>query len=210
MRLRLIRNATLHLRFPGKCLLVDPMLDPAGAGPLVDLPEPAEVVVNGLHAAAITQLRPDRLDATAIELLPADLPLFARPEDEARLRALGFTDVRPVEEAVEWASLRIARAGAGFVFAAEGEPVLYAGDISGAVSAHRPDVVVVSAGADAGEIVAVARRAPRARVVVVHLDAVEPGPLTRADLHQRLHDEGLTERVTVPEDGAEIPLGPPR
>jgi L-ascorbate metabolism protein UlaG (beta-lactamase superfamily) len=207
MRLRLIRNATLHLRFAGgRCVLVDPMLDPAEAGPLVDLPEPAEVVVKDLDAAAVTALEPDRLDATAVELLPADLPVFVRPEDEDRLRAHGFTDVRPVREAVEWDGVRVSRSGNGFVFAAEGEPVLYAGDANGAVAA---DVVVVSAGADAGEAVALARRLPQASVVVVRLEAVEPTPLTRADLHQRLHEEGLEERITVPEDGAEIPLSPP-
>ena len=51
-------------------------------------------------------------------------------------------------------------------------------------------------------------RAPRpdARVVAVHLDAINHCVETRADLHQRLHDEGLTERVTVPEDGAAVPV----
>jgi hypothetical protein len=29
---------------------------------------------------------------------------------------------------------------------------------------------------------------------------------TRADLHQRLHEQELTDRVTVPEDGAAVPV----
>jgi len=254
MRLRLIRNATLHLRLAGKCLLVDPMLDPAGArppveetadprrNPLVDLPEPAEVVVKGLDAAIVTHLHRDHLDDTAIELLPSDLPLFAQPEDEERLHAHGFTDVRPVPGALDWDGVRIVRTAgrhgtgrigelmapvSGFVLAAEGEPVLYvAGDtiwcqeVAEAIDAHRPAAIVVNAGAarllegdpivmTADDVVAVARHAPEARLVVVHLEAINHCPLTRADLHQRLHDEALTERVTVPEDGAEIPLGPP-
>jgi L-ascorbate metabolism protein UlaG (beta-lactamase superfamily) len=114
MRLRLIRNATLHVWLAGKCLLVDPMLDPAGArppvedtadprrNPLVDLPEPAEVVVTGLDAAIVTHLHRDHLDDTAIELLPSGLPLFAQPEDVDRLRGHGFTDIRPVEEELDW------------------------------------------------------------------------------------------------------------
>jgi hypothetical protein len=199
MRLRLIRNATLHLKLAGKWLIVDPMLDP---GP-PELPEPAEVVVKGLDAAIVTGPRPDRLDAAAVELLPADLPFFG----PVSLGAHGFTDVRLVDDAVEWEGVRIVRIGSGFVLAAEGEPVLY---VSGeavsddAVRAHAPDVVVI--GADAEDVVAVARRAPAAQVVVVGLDS----PVTRADLHQRLHDEGLEGRVTVPEDGAEVPLGAPR
>jgi L-ascorbate metabolism protein UlaG (beta-lactamase superfamily) len=254
MRLRLIRNATLHVRMAGKRLLVDPMLDPAGArppvedtadprrNPLVELPEPAEVVVTGLDAAIVTHLHRDHLDDTAVELLPKDLPLFGQPEDAETLRGRGFTDVRPVGDAVEWEGLRIVRTAgrhgtgaiaeamapvSGFVLAAEGEPVLYvAGDtiwcdeVAAALDEHRPAAVVVNAGAarflegdpivmTADDVVTVARHAPEARVVAVHLEAINHCPLTRADLHQRLHDEGLTERVTVPEDGAEVPLGAP-
>jgi L-ascorbate metabolism protein UlaG (beta-lactamase superfamily) len=251
MRLRLIRNATLHIRLAGRCLVVDPMLDPAGArppvedtadprrNPTVELPEPAEVVVTGLDAALITHLHQDHLDATAVELLPHELPVFCQPEDVERLRGHGFTDVRPVDDTLEWDGVRIARTAgrhgtgrigelmapvSGFVVSAEDEPVLYvAGDtiwcdeVVEALDAHRPDAVVVNAGAGrfiegdpiimtADDVVTVARHAPDARVVAVHLEAIAHCPLTRADLHQRLHDEGLTERVTVPEDGAVVPL----
>ena len=251
MRLRLIRNATLHVRLAGKCLLVDPMLDPAGArppvedtpnpvrNPLVDLPEPAEVVAGGLHGLIVTHLHRDHLDDTAVALLPKDVPVFGQPEDEDRLRGHGFADVRPVPDELEWEGVRIVRTAArhgtgrigeamapvsGFVLAAPGEPVLYlAGDtiwceeVAAAIDAHRPDAVVVNAGAarflegdpivmTADDVVAVARHAPDTRIVAVHLEALNHCPLTRADLHQRLHDEGLTERVTVPEDGAEVPL----
>jgi L-ascorbate metabolism protein UlaG (beta-lactamase superfamily) len=254
MRLRLIRNATLHVRLAGRSVLVDPMLDPAGArppvedtadprrNPVVELPEPAEVVVTRLNAVIVTHLHRDHLDDTAIELLSPDLPLFAQPEDEERLRGHGFTDVRPVADEVDWDGVRIVRTAgrhgtgrigelmapvSGFVLVAEGEPVLYiAGDtiwceeVAAALDAHGPDAVVVNAGAarfleggpivmTADDVVAVARHAPDARVVVVHLEAVNHCPMTRADLHQRLHDEDLAGRVTVPEDGAEVPLADP-
>jgi L-ascorbate metabolism protein UlaG (beta-lactamase superfamily) len=112
----------------------------------------------------------------------------------------------------------------GFALSGPGEPSLYiAGDtifcdeVVAALEAHAPDVVVVNAGAarftegdpitmDADDVVAVARHAPGARVVVVHLEAVNHCGLTRADLHRRLQSEGLGGRVTVPEDGAEVPL----
>jgi hypothetical protein len=29
---------------------------------------------------------------------------------------------------------------------------------------------------------------------------------TRADLHQLVHEQDLTDRVTVPEDGAAVPI----
>ena len=251
MRLRLIRNATLHIRVAGRCLLIDPMLDPAGArppvedtpnpvrNPTVELPEPPEIVAGGLHGVIVTHLHRDHLDDTAVELLDKGLPVFGQPEDAERLRERGFADVRPVEDELEWNGIRLTRTAArhgtgrigelmapvsGFVVSAAGEPVLYvAGDtiwcdeVAAVLDERRPDVIVVNAGAarflegdpivmTADDVVAVARRAPDARVVVVHLEAINHCPLTRADLHQRLRDEGLTDRVTVPEDGAEVPL----
>jgi L-ascorbate metabolism protein UlaG (beta-lactamase superfamily) len=251
MRLRLIRNATLLVKVAERSVVVDPMLDPAGArppventanpvrNPLVELPEPAEIVLTGLDAALVTHLHRDHFDDTAIRLLPKDLPLFCQPPDADRLRAHGFADVRPVADEVEWDGVRIDRTDgqhgtgriaeamapvSGFVLAAPGEPVLYvAGDtiwcdeVAAALDRHRPDVVVVNAGAarflegdpivmTADGVVTVARHAPDARVVAVHLEAINHCPQTRADLHQRLHEERLTDRVTVPEDGAEVPL----
>ena len=115
---------------------------------------------------------------------PAGVPVFAPA-------SLGLAGLRPVDDALEWEGMRIVRAGGALSDAA--------------VDAHAPDVVVVSAGAD--DVIAVARRVSAAQIVVVDVDS----PLTRADLHQRLHDEGFEGRVTVPEDGAAVPLvGTPR
>src|SRR5918997_4345468 len=113
MRLRLIRNATLHVRVAGRCLLIDPMPDPAGArppgedtanpvrNPTVELPEPPEIVAGGLHGVIVTHLHRDHLDDTAVELLDKGLPVFGQPEDAERLRERGFADVRPVEDELE-------------------------------------------------------------------------------------------------------------
>ena len=251
MHLRLIRNATLRLEVDGRRLLVDPMLDPAGArppvedtendrrNPLVDLPEPPEVVVEGVDAVLVTHLHRDHYDETAAALLPKDVPVLCQPEDAERLRADGFTDLRPVEDAVELGGTRVTRTPArhgsgataealapvsGFVIRdTSGRTVYLAGDtvlydgVERVLDEQHPDVVVVNAGGarftggepivmDAEDVVAVARRAPDARVVAVHLDAINHCVQTRADLHQRLHDEGLSERVTVPEDGAAVPV----
>jgi L-ascorbate metabolism protein UlaG (beta-lactamase superfamily) len=245
MRLRLIRHATVLIRLAGRTVIVDPMLDPAGArpptenadnelrNPLVELPEPPEVVVGSLAGIVVTHLHHDHFDATAAKLLPKDVPLFCAPADAETLRAYGFADVRPVEVASDWDGVRITRTDGvhgelgpspGFVLAAEGEPSLYvAGDtiwcdeVRAALDEHAPDVVVVNASGaryaggeplvmTSDDVVAVARYAPGARVVAVHLEAINHCPQTRADLHQRLHDEGLTDQVTVPEDGAEVPV----
>jgi L-ascorbate metabolism protein UlaG (beta-lactamase superfamily) len=112
----------------------------------------------------------------------------------------------------------------GFALTGSQEPTLYvAGDtiwcpeVADALDTHDPDVVVVNAGAarlregdpitmTADDVVRVAEHAPHARVVAVHMEAVNHCELTRSDLHRRLHAEGLEGRVTVPLDGAEIPL----
>ena len=112
----------------------------------------------------------------------------------------------------------------GFVLAAPAEPVLYlAGDtvwcdeVRAALDRHRPDVVVVNAGGarftegdpitmTARDVLAVARHAPAAAVVAVHLEAVNHCLQTRADLRRHVHADGLEDRVSVPEDGALVPL----
>jgi len=70
MRLRLIRHATLIVELAGRCILVDPMLDPAGArppventpndrrNPLVELPEPVELRVDQQRVPVV--LEPQR------------------------------------------------------------------------------------------------------------------------------------------------------
>jgi L-ascorbate metabolism protein UlaG (beta-lactamase superfamily) len=251
MHLRLIRHATLRLEVGGRRLLVDPMLDPAGArppventendrrNPLVELPEPPEVVVDGVDAAIVTHLHQDHFDATAAALLPDDLPVLCQPEDTERLRGHGFSDLRPVQQRATFEGIELLRTPArhgygadaealapvsGFVLRdADGRRLYLAGDtvlydpVERVLDEQRPDVIVLNASGarfrggdplvmDAEQVVAVARRAPRARVVVVHLDAINHCVQTRADLHQRLHEEGLTEQVTVPEDGAAVPI----
>jgi L-ascorbate metabolism protein UlaG (beta-lactamase superfamily) len=112
----------------------------------------------------------------------------------------------------------------GFVLAAPGEPTLYiAGDtilcdeVRAAVAEHAPDVIVVNASAarfnrgdpivmDNDDVVALAREVAGAQIVAVHFETVSHSTETRADLRERLHAEGLTDRVAVPEDGSEVPL----
>jgi L-ascorbate metabolism protein UlaG (beta-lactamase superfamily) len=252
MHLRLIRNATLRLELDGRQLLVDPMLDPAGArppvegsasdqrNPLVELPEPPEVVVSGIDAVLVTHMHRDHFDDTAAALLPKDVPVLCQPEDAERLRGHGFADVRPVEASTELDGITLTRTparhgsgataeelapvsgyllrdSAGRTLYVAGDTVLYDA-VEAVLDRHRPDVVVVNAGAarlhggerivmDSDDVVAVARRVPDARVVAVHLDAISHSVQTRADVHQCLHEQDLAERVTVPEDGAAVPVG---
>jgi L-ascorbate metabolism protein UlaG (beta-lactamase superfamily) len=174
VELTLVRNATLLLDLRGKRILVDPMLDDAGArppiegtvpqlpNPTVPLPFPAEDVVHGLDAVVVTHRHRDHLDARAEELLPRDVPVFCQPEDEQALRELRL-DVRPVDDAVEWDGVLVTRTPArhgsgemaellapvsGFVLDdlyIAGDTVWYEG-VEEAIERHRPKVAVVNAG----------------------------------------------------------------
>ncbi len=111
----------------------------------------------------------------------------------------------------------------GFVLHAPGEPSLYiAGDtilcdeVRAAIAEHHPAAIVVNAGAarfntgdpivmDNDDVVALAGETD-AHIVAVHFETVSHSTETRADLRERLRQEGLTDRVSVPENGAEVPF----
>lgn len=174
MRLTLVRHATLLLEIEGRRVLVEPMLDDAGArepvedspkprrNPLVPLPFPAEEVVRGLDAVVVTHMHQDHFDETGARLVPRDVPVFCQPEDEERLRGLGL-DARPVENELDWDGLRIARTGgrhgadeevaralapvSGFVLGRlyiAGDTV-WCREVEEAIERHRPKVAVVNA-----------------------------------------------------------------
>lgn len=172
VRLTLVRSATLIIEIAGRRVLVDPMLDDAGArppventpnprrNPLVPLPISAAEVVGGLDAVIVTHLHKDHFDGTAEELIPRDIPVFCQPEDENALRAMGLA-ARSVSEVVRWEGLTIARTQGKHGHGAVAEmlaPVsgfvvddLYvAGDtiwcpaVQQAIDTHRPRVAVVN------------------------------------------------------------------
>jgi L-ascorbate metabolism protein UlaG (beta-lactamase superfamily) len=141
VNLTLVRSATVILELAGRRILVDPMLDPAGArppientanpvrNPTVELPVPVENVLSGLDAVLVTHRHKDHFDETATRLLPRELPVFCQPEDEDGLRELGF-DARPVVESLDWDGLTIHRVPARHGFGRTAELL---GPVSGYV-----------------------------------------------------------------------------
>lgn len=126
MKLRLLRHATVVLDYAGRKLLVDPVLNPAGArppiptkavdrdrrNPLVELPvSSAELqeIIASLDGALLTHLHKDHFDEAAARLLPKDLPLLCQPEDGPKLREMGFSTLLPIEQALDWQGIRFAR-----------------------------------------------------------------------------------------------------
>jgi L-ascorbate metabolism protein UlaG (beta-lactamase superfamily) len=165
-----------------------------------------------------------------------------RPDesDEAKLRLKGFSSVQSVEDHFRSDSVEVFRTAgqhgpdnrdgsvyigpvSGFVLRVQNEPSLYiAGDTiwcseaEEALDEHRPDIVVVNAGAakDEGkdpaitmtkdDVAKLCRHMPSATVIAVHMEAIDHCLLRRKELEDFIEGEGLSERVRIPADGEAI------
>jgi L-ascorbate metabolism protein UlaG (beta-lactamase superfamily) len=113
----------------------------------------------------------------------------------------------------------------GFVLQATGEPTVYwAGDtilyepVRDILARFRPDIVVThSSGAlwkgngpivmDAAQTLAVCETLPRSRVVAIHLDSLDHGEVSRADLRAQARAAGIPDtRLLIPADGESLEL----
>jgi len=113
----------------------------------------------------------------------------------------------------------------GFVLQASGEPTVYwAGDtilyepVQEILARFRPDVVVThSSGAlwkgngpivmDAAQTLEVCAALPRAQIVAIHLDSLDHGEVSRADLRAQARAAGISDaRLLIPEDGESLEL----
>ncbi len=149
MDLRLIRNATLRLRFAGTEFLIDPMLGVRGSiramgdsterNPTVDLPCSIDDVLEGVDVVLVSHLHPDHFDEAAFGVVPRDLPVFCQPGDIDTLSAAGFVatpldgrqrigraNLTPVAASHGPESI-VERMGSvlGLLFRADDEPTLY-------------------------------------------------------------------------------------
>ncbi len=113
----------------------------------------------------------------------------------------------------------------GFVLRGPGQPTLYvAGDtvwcpeVAAAIEAHQPDIIIVNAGAaqfleggaitmDVDDVVQVCRAAPKARIVAVHMEAINHCVLSRDALRAGLAKAAVQATVLIPADGEELRLG---
>lgn len=153
MKLRLIRNATLLLRYAGRTILIDPCLGaegtlPSFAGiapnPMVDLPMVVEDLLDGVELILVSHLHPDHFDPTAAAVLPKSVPLLCQATDLETIESKGFSAARALTQELDLGDLTVAptpgqhgtgemlkRMGPvmGFVLRAEHEPTIYwAGD----------------------------------------------------------------------------------
>lgn len=110
----------------------------------------------------------------------------------------------------------------GFIIQAGGEPRLYiAGDtiwcteVQAALDTYQPDVIALNAGAaqfnlgapiimTAEDVVQACLAAPGARVVAVHMQAVNHCRLTRRDLADHVARADVGHQVFIPQDGETV------
>jgi L-ascorbate metabolism protein UlaG (beta-lactamase superfamily) len=211
--------------------------------PLVNLPiagAALDALLAHVDGVLLTHLHRDHWDEAARTRLRREVPLACQPDDANTLGGAGFTGVTPIADAAEWLGWHITRTDgehgrgeigrkmapvSGFVLRAPGEPSVYlAGDtvwcpaVQDALTVHRPDVVVVNAGAaqfltggpitmDVPDVLAVLEGAPWARFIAVHFETVNHCLLTRAALQRALVDAGHAGRLMIPADGEILRLG---
>lgn len=176
MKVRLVRNATLKVEVAGRTVLIDPFFAPKHSrpsytgrspNPLVELPISADEILDGVELVIVSHLHSDHFDPVAQALVPKHLPLICQPGDESTIRAVGFEDVSPLREVIQWHEIELTRREGshglgpvvdkmgsvmGFSLKAMGEPSLYwAGDtvlypaVEEAIRAADPDIIVIHA-----------------------------------------------------------------
>ena len=112
----------------------------------------------------------------------------------------------------------------GFMFKAEGEPTIYwTGDtiyyppVKEVIEKVKPNIIVTHSGGafigdsepiimDAEQTIAVCNDAPDAKVVAVHMEALDHCPVTRGDLEAAAKEAGVDDRLVILEDGETISL----
>jgi len=225
---KLIRNATLVLETSAGRILVDPMLRAAGttppientpnpkANPLVELPIPVEDVVRDIDLCIVTHLHRDHFD----DLLPQDVPILTQPESADALRDVGYGLIGTHHPQIAMTRGRHGRddetvANLGPVSGWVVDGIYVAGDtvwcddVERALREHRPHTVIVNGGGahflggrpivmDAADVRRV-REATDARVVVVHLEAINHCVEGR-DVYRAI------DGVVVPDDGQSLEL----
>ena len=207
--------------------------------PLVPLALTAPAIISATDATLVTHTHFDHWDAPTAGLLPKARTVFVQTPDKKKLDDAGFTDVRVLTTSGDWEGLTLTRVGgqhgrgetgqrmgpvSGYVLTKAGLPTLYiAGDsvwcpeVEEAIRTHKPDVILVNAGAaqfleggpitmDVDDVVTVIKAAPAARIVAVHMEAINHCVLTRDALRSGLSKAAVKATILIPYDGDLVPI----
>lgn len=115
--------------------------------------------------------------------------------------------------------LKIAGLVCGVVFKHDSEKTLYlAGDtvwydaVQDVIDTHQPEIIIVNAGAnqfneggtlimDKEDVYEVYKAAPEAKIISVHMEAVNHWTLSRDELKNYVNEKGIASHVLIPDDG---------
>lgn len=115
--------------------------------------------------------------------------------------------------------LKLAGLVCGVIFKHSDEKTLYvAGDtvwyaaVQETIDTHKPDIIIVNGGdnqfLEGGSLVMgkedifeVYKAAPNAKIISVHMEAVNHWTLSRDELKSFINEKGISSKVSVPEDG---------
>lgn len=150
--IRLIRNATLRIRYAGKEILLDPMLAEKGTlqsalgvykTPRVHLTMPMNEITNGVDMVLLTHNHIDHYDPTVKQHLPQDILFLTQPQDKVNIMQDGFTNVESIETDKTIGVLTIHRIQGHHGFGQIGEMM---GPVSGYVLTARgfPTIYIMS------------------------------------------------------------------
>lgn len=219
----------------------DPVLDSPfpRRNPIVPLRLSVDDVLNGVDLVLVTHTHRDHWDEAAMKALPKTIALRCQPPDEKKIKDAGFANAAAIDRTATAADIAIARTGgrhgtgkigqrmgpvSGFVLKRQRLPAIYiAGDtiwcrdVESAIAEHKPELIVVNAGAAqfntggpitmaADDVAAVVEAAGLARVVAVHMNCWNHCVLTRAALADALRKSGIGRRVAIPDDSETIAL----
>lgn len=156
-------------------------------------------------------------------------------EDVAFMREAGFKSVIRLDDKLNFDGMELVRTpthhgtegrpepAMGLVMMVPGEPVLYiAGDtvyfqgVEKVLDCFSPNIIVLNAGGatiggnrlimDECDVLKVHEEAPDAIIIASHLDAVDHASVTRASLRAFAEEQGIGDRLLIPEDGESIKL----
>lgn len=191
-----------------------------------------------IDAILVTHTHRDHWDPKAQSILNKEKPVICQPPDVEKLKQQGFTNILAVNEKIDFKGLTIHRVNgqhgtgdigsamgpvSGFIIVTGKKKIYIAGDtiwcndVERAIAAHKPDVIVVNAGAaqfnqgdpitmTSNDVKKTIGALPTSKVIAVHMDVINHCRLTRVDLKKELESANLLTNCVIPGDGEKIQL----